>query len=97
ARSANLLWTAFWKQHGRQSSEVLGAHAFCFWIHHAGYRQLGARRGFCWRICCIETIRSSKPERLDHLIMALVCLVVTGLPILFSIGQGLPFLKPLPQ
>src|SRR5262245_24605665 len=38
-----------------------------------------------------------QPERLDHLIMALVCLVVTGIAILFSIVHGLPFLKPLPQ
>jgi rhomboid protease GluP len=33
-----------------------------------------------------------RPERLDHLIMALVCLAVTGIAILFSILDGLRFL-----
>jgi rhomboid protease GluP len=33
-----------------------------------------------------------RPERLDHLIMALACLAVTGIAILFSIVDGLRFL-----
>ena len=33
-----------------------------------------------------------QPERLDHLITALVCLVVTGVAVVFSIIDGLRFL-----
>ena len=34
------------------------------------------------------------PERLDHLIGALVCLVATGIAIALSIVYGLPVLRP---
>ena len=34
-----------------------------------------------------------RPERLDHLIVALVCLAVTGIALVFSIVHGLGFLR----
>ncbi len=34
-----------------------------------------------------------RPERLDHLIGALVCLALTGIAIMFSIVHGLPFVR----
>ena len=59
--------------------------AFHLRIHHARSRQLGSPWRFRWRICRSEFLDPLKPERLDHLIAALICLAATGIAIVFSI------------
>jgi len=49
--------------------------------------------GFAGGYAASQFLDPLRPERLDHLVLALVCLTATGIAILFSIVHGLQFLS----
>jgi rhomboid protease GluP len=49
--------------------------------------------GFAGGYAASKFLDPVRPERLDHFIMALVCLAGTGVAIVFSIVHGLPFVN----
>jgi rhomboid protease GluP len=86
--------------YGRRSgSSMIGNQAkswaltlFIFGFIMPGIDNWAHAGGFAGGYIASKFLDPLRPERLDHLIVALVCLGVTGVAILFSILDGLRFL-----
>jgi rhomboid protease GluP len=86
--------------YGRRSgSSMVGSQAkswaltlFVFGFIMPGIDNWAHAGGFAGGYIASRFLDPLRPERLDHLIMALACLAVTGIAILFSILDGLKFL-----
>jgi membrane associated rhomboid family serine protease len=87
--------------YGRRSgSSVVGDQAkswavmlFIFGFFFPGVDNWAHLGGFVGGYATAKFLDPLRPERLDHLIMALVCLAVTAIGILFSIVDGLGFIS----
>jgi rhomboid protease GluP len=87
--------------YGRRSgSSVVGDQAkswavmlFIFGFFFPGVDNWAHLGGFVGGYATSKFLDPLRPERLDHLIMALVCLAVTAIGILFSIVDGLGFIS----
>jgi rhomboid protease GluP len=49
--------------------------------------------GFVGGYIASKLLDPLKPERLDHMIVALLCLLATGIAIVYSIAKGLPLIN----
>jgi len=87
--------------YGRRSgSSVVGDQAkswavmlFIFGFFFPGVDNWAHLGGFVGGYAAAKFLDPLRPERLDHLIMALICLAVTAIGIVFSIVDGLGFIS----
>jgi rhomboid protease GluP len=87
--------------YGRRSgSSVVGDQAkswavtlFIFGFFFPGVDNWAHLGGFVGGYAAAKFLDPLRPERLDHLIMALICLAITAIGIVFSIVDGLGFIR----
>src|SRR5256884_9508961 len=84
----------------RTGSSVVGQQAkswaimlFIFGFIFRGTDNWAHLGGFAGGYAAAKFLDPLRPERLDHLVGALVCLALTGVAIMFSIVHGLPFVR----
>jgi len=84
----------------RGGSSLVGSQAmtyavtlFVFGLVMPGVDNYGHAGGFAGGYLAAHVLDARRPERVDHLVGALVCVVLTAASIVLSIVEGLPFMR----